>query len=141
MRDEVHLERVCNLVISAFYEVCTRLRPGFLETVYVGAMCVELRKRGVEFKREWPVAVRYRDVEVGHYRADLLVAGRLIVEVKAGRRLDDSARWQALNYLNATGLSLGLVLYFGYPPSVQRVVASAAYRQRLESDRSTDDRR
>ena len=125
-------------MIGAFYEVCSRLKPGFLENVYVGAMCVELRHRRISHRREWPVTVRYRDEVVGHYRADLVVGNAIIVEVKAGRRLDDSARWQTLNYLNATGFALGLVLYFGRPPSVQRVISSAEYARSSTPRRHTE---
>ena len=132
MLDELHLERLSYDVIGSFYEVCKRLRPGYLESVYIGAMCVELRHRGVPFEREWPLTVRYRDEVVGAYRADLFVAKSIIVEVKAGRHLDESARWQTLNYLQATGVSLGLVLFFGRDRTVRRVVATETWRRSSE---------
>ena len=138
MRDEIVVERLSYDVIGAFYEVCKRLRPGYLESVYVGAMCVELRHRAVAFERERPLEVRYRGEIVGYYRADLVIGDALIVEVKAGRSLDDSARWQTLNYLHATGYPLGLVLYFGRPPTVRRVVAAEAWRAATKSSSRTE---
>ena len=122
MRD-ARAERLSNLVISAFFAVYNGLTRGYLEQVYVGALCVELRHRAVPFERERPVCVRYRGEIVGHYRADLVVGDALIVEVNAGSTLHESARWQTLNYLRATGLTTGLILHFGTKPSFQRVVA------------------
>ena len=122
MRHE-RAERLSNLVISAFFAVYNALTPGYLEQVYAGALCVELRHRGIPFERERPVHVRYRGEVVGFYRADLVVDDALIVEVKAGNSLHEAARWQTLNYLRATGLPIGLILHFGPKPSFQRVVA------------------
>ena len=122
MRD-AEADRLSNLVIAAFFAVYNGLKPGYLEQVYVGAVCVELRHRRIPFQRERKIDVRYRGEVVGQYRADILVNDALIVEVKAGNSLHESARWQTLNYLRATGLTVGLILHFGAKPSFQRVVA------------------
>ena len=122
MRD-ARAEQLSNLVISAFFAVYNGLTPGYLEQVYTGAMCVELRHRRIPFERERPIDVRYRGEIVGQYRADIIVEDVLIVEVKAGCSLHESARWQTLNYLRATGMTIGLILHFGAKPSFQRVVA------------------
>lgn len=125
-------EQLSNRVISAFYAVYNELRYGYLEQVYVGAMAVELRRRGLRFVREQAMSVRYEGEVVGRYRADLVVEEILVVEVKAGRALDESARWQTLNYLRATGLELGLLLHFGPSPKFHRIVASSERARRLE---------
>ena len=109
-------------VIGAFFEVYNLLRPGFLEAVYARALEVELRLRGIDVQREACITVWYKGHEVGFYRADLLVDGWIIVEIKATKALDDSARYQLLNYLRATGLALGLLLHFGPKANFQRVV-------------------
>ena len=109
-------------VLAAFYEVYNRLKFGYLEQCYVGALAVEFRSRGIHFAREVPVNVHYRGVVVGRYRADFIVEDTLLVEVKAGRTLEDPARWQTLNYLRATGLRHGLVLCFGTKPTFRRMV-------------------
>jgi GxxExxY protein len=111
-----------NVVLSAFYEVYNGLKFGYLEQCYVGALAVEFQLRGIRFEREVPVDVHYRDVVVGRYRADFIVEEALLVEVKAGRRLEDPARWQTLNYLRATGLHHGLVLCFGTKPTSRRMI-------------------
>ncbi len=124
MRHHADCEFLSSQVIGAFFAVYNRLRSGYLEQVYVNALSVELRHRELAFEREKAIQVLYRSEVVGQYRADLVVGGCLIVEVKAGMLLDDSARWQTLNYLRATGMPLGLLLHFGAEPSFQRIVAS-----------------
>ena len=89
------------------------LGPGFLESVYRNALAVELRRAGLEVEREKAIAVRYRDVVVGEFRADLLVERCILVEVKAVRALAPAHEAQLVNYLSATGLDLGLLLNFG----------------------------
>ena len=110
------------VIVGSFFDVYNTLRFGFLEAVYARALELELRSRGLEVAREAAVAVCYKGQNVGFYRVDLLVDGCIVVEVKATRLLDASARYQTLNYLRATGLSLGLLLHFGPRASFQRVV-------------------
>jgi GxxExxY protein len=118
----LHAEQLTNHVLGAFYDVYNALRYGYLEQVYLGALEVEFTDRGLPFLRERILDVVYRGHVVGRYRADFVVDESLIVEVKAGRSLADSARWQTLNYLRASGVSVGLVLHFGPKPSFRRIV-------------------
>ena len=115
-------EALGDRVLPAFFAVYNALRYGYLEQVYIGALAVEFRRRRIPFVREVPLQVTYGGEVVGRYRADFVVGDRLIVEVKAGRALDESARWQALNYLRSAQLSLGLVLHFGPKATFRRVV-------------------
>ena len=112
-----------DVVIGAFFDVYNTLRFGFLEAVYSNALAHVLRGHGLEVEREVPIAVNFRGVDVGHYRVDLLVCRQVIVEVKATRSLDPSARYQTLNYLRATGMPVGLLLHFGPRAHFHRVVA------------------
>ena len=100
-------------IIGAFYRVYNALGYGFLETVYQRAMAHELTKRGVRVDREYLSPVFYDGVEVGHYRADLVAGGKVVIEVKASQRLVESDRKQVLNYLRSTSLEVGLLLHFG----------------------------
>jgi GxxExxY protein len=77
---------ITELVLQAFRTVFNKLGPNFLEAVYVRALEIECRKLGLRVRREVPIAVRYDGVIVGHYRADLLVNGVVVVEAKAGQR-------------------------------------------------------
>lgn len=103
-------------VIGAFYDVYNELRFGYLESVYCGALVVELRARGHTVEREVPVSVYYKGRSVGDYRVDLMVDEGVLVEVKASRHLDPNAEHQLLNYLRATGREVGLLFHFGPRP-------------------------
>ena len=109
-------------IISAFYAVYGELGYGFLETVYVRALAIELFQRRMNVAREVPVTVFYKGVTVGTFRADLLVSDTVVVEVKAGEQAPDTDRLQLLNYLRASGKEVGLLLHFGPKAMLRRVI-------------------
>ena len=108
-------------IIAACYSVFHALGFGFLERVYLRALVVELGRRGLACRREVPFVIEYEGVEVGLYRADLIVESLVVVEVKTGLLLDPAAVSQTLNYVRASGLPVGLVCYFGPTMKVRRV--------------------
>ena len=107
-------------VIGVFYEVYNELGHGFLESVYEAAMEVALRQAGMSLQRQQAIEVRSRGQTVGDFRADLVVEGVLLVELKAAKAIDPAHEAQVLNYLRATHLELGLLLNFGPKPDVKR---------------------
>lgn len=107
-------------IIKAFYTVYNTLGYGFLEKVYQNALTIELRKLGLEVTEGARIAVYYDDVMVGEYYADLLVAGAVIVELKAVSKLAEDHEAQLLNYLKATPYEVGLLLNFGPHPEIKR---------------------
>lgn len=111
-------------IIGAFFEVYRDLGFGFLEGAYANALAVELGSRGLPCKREVPIKVAYRGVPVGCYRLDLLVANRVIAEVKSSKTVTEVDERQLLNYLRATDLEVGLLLHFGPTPKFRRLVYS-----------------
>jgi GxxExxY protein len=111
-------------IIGAFFKVYRYFGFGFLESNYANAMEVELNRRGLRVAREVPVQVMYYGVAVGTYRFDMLVSGRVLVEVKAAERLSLTDERQLLNYLRATNMEVGLLLHFGPEPVFKRVVNS-----------------
>lgn len=94
-------------------EVHKRLGPGFLESVYEEALLVELDIRGVERKSQVSFPVIYRDRHIKDFVCDLVVKNKVIVELKAVKKLTDIERAQAINYLKVTGLELALLINFG----------------------------
>ncbi len=99
------------------------LGAGFLEAVYENALCYELDARGIDYERQKPLIVRYRGRVVGKYFADIVVEGRLLVELKALSRATGEHEAQVMNYLQATNLSVGLLLNFGTPKlGIRRIV-------------------
>ena len=111
---------VTELIIKAFYKVYNVLGYGFLEKVYGNAMAIELRKMGLDVVQEARIVVYYDEQVVGEYFADLLVAGAVIVELKAVKRLLEEHEAQLLNYLKATPYEVGLLLNFGPKPEIKR---------------------
>ena len=110
-------------VIDAAIEVSNRLGVGFLESVYEAALCVELKNRDILFFQQKPIKVIYKRQVVGKFVADIVVEDKLLLELKAMSVLTKDHRAQVLNYLKATGLSVGLLLNFGTPKlGVQRIV-------------------
>ena len=109
-------------VIAAFYAVYNRLGFGFLESVYKNALANEFRRRGISFEREVTIDVFDLGEPVGHFRADFLVDGKVILEVKSQQLLGDPERKQALNYLKGTKVEVALLLNFGPKPTVQRLL-------------------
>ena len=115
---------------GAFYRVYNRMGFGFLESVYRNALPRELTKAGVSYEREVPVDVWYDGENVGHFRADFLVEGRVILELKASLGLTEADRKQLLNYLRGSRVEVGLLLNFGQKPRVQRVIYTNDRKER-----------
>ena len=103
-------------VIEAAIKVHQTLGPGFLESVYEKALCVELDRRGIPFECQKAVRLLYGGVQVGEHRLDLLVDGRLVVELKAVSALDDVFFAIGRSYMKAVGVHDGLILNFAAMP-------------------------
>jgi GxxExxY protein len=86
-------------------------------------MFLALTKAGLSVRREVPVPVYFRGQDVGQFKADLVVEGCVLIELKAVQNLDRSHEAQVMNYLRATELEVGLLLNFGSPkPQFRRIV-------------------
>lgn len=109
-------------IIKAFYQVYNTLGYGFLERVYQKALLIELRKMGLICKEEYPVKVYYNEMQVGDYRADIIVENKVIIENKASESLCDDHEYQLINYLKATEIEIGLLLNFGKKPEFKRKI-------------------
>lgn len=121
-------DALASAVIGAAIEVHRHLGPGFLESIYEEALCVELRLRRIRFERQRPARVEYKGECVGEGRLDLLVGDRLVVELKAVREVTPIHRAIALSYLKATRRNLALLINFKVArlkDGVQRVVLSS----------------
>jgi GxxExxY protein len=106
------LNALSNVVIGAAIEVHRHLGPGYLESVYRRALCLELADRGVNCTVEAPFVVLYKSRPVGEGRFDILVEKELVVELKAVERLAPIHAAQLRSYLKASGLRLGLLINF-----------------------------
>jgi GxxExxY protein len=102
-------------ILEGAFAVHNTLGCGFLEKVYSNALLFELRNMGLHCGQEVPFKVRYKDVVVGDYCADLIVEKRVLVELKACASLESVHEAQILNYLKASSIQVGLLLNFGKP--------------------------
>ena len=109
-------------IICTFYDVFNELGHGFLESVYREAMIFALTAKGISVEREKSVEVHFRGKVVGTFRTDLIVANRVIVELKCAKTIDSNHEAQLLNYLKATAYEVGLLLNFGNRPHFRRMV-------------------
>lgn len=100
-------------IVQAAYEVFNALGPGFLEKIYEGAMQEELSQRKHKIERQKRVPVYFKGKQIGDHFLDLIVDGRVILELKATADVAPIHKQQALSYLKATGLELALIINFG----------------------------
>lgn len=103
-------------VIGAAIEVHKILGPGLLESTYEECLCIELGLRNIPYERQRELPVEYKGVKLDcGYRLDIVVANRLIVELKACDSLQPIHEAQLLTYLRLTGIKVGLLVNFNVP--------------------------
>ena len=107
------LNKITEGVIGSAYKVANVLGCGFLEKVYENSMAHEMRRQGLAFVQQAPITINYDDAVVGEYVADFVVEDRILVELKGVRVVDEICMAQCLNYLNATGCHICLLINFG----------------------------
>ena len=123
----VEEERTIHQVIGSAITVHRTLGPGFLESIYRQALCIELEQRGLAYRREQLIHVTYRGVPLSGQRLDLVVDDRIVVELKAVSRIEDIHRAQVISYLRTTGMRAGLLINFRVrvlKDGLQRIVLS-----------------
>jgi GxxExxY protein len=108
----MNINEITYKINGAIFEVNRILGPGFLEKVYENALIIEIRERGLKVENQVPINVKYKGKNVGQYIADLLVEEKVIVEIKTVEKLTNIHEAQLLNYLNATGIKIGLLVNF-----------------------------
>ncbi|MBF0549141.1 MAG: GxxExxY protein [Deltaproteobacteria bacterium] len=100
-------------VIGCAMEVHRVLGQGFQEVIYQRALAIEMSKLNIGFSREHKMNIPYKGENIGTRRVDFLVEGQIMVEIKAMVQLEDVHLAQAINYLEASGLKIGLLINFG----------------------------
>ena len=121
-------ERIMHQTIGAAISVHRAMGPGFLESIYRKAICIELERRNLPYECERAIGVVYDGVPITGQRIDLIVGGRIIVELKAVSRLEEIHRAQVISYLRATGLRGALLINFRVlvlKDGIRRIVLSA----------------
>lgn len=111
--DIITADQLITEIIECAKRIRRQLGPGFLEKVYKNAMVVELRKLKLNFETEKLIQVLYDGIVVGEYHTDIIVEGKLILELKATQDLSIANEVQLVNYLTSTQIDDGLLINFG----------------------------
>jgi GxxExxY protein len=102
-------------ILGCAFEVINELGAGFLESVYEKALLLALRQKGMSATAQHPIKVMFRKECVGEFYADILVEEKVVVELKTVKAIAPEHQAQIINYLNATGINVGLLINFGSP--------------------------
>ena len=114
-RSDLQYGEITEKIIGCAFEVIKELGTGFLESVYEKALTMALREKGLQVQCQHPLNVHFRQQVVGEFYADLVVEGKVIIELKAVKAIAPEHQAQIINYLKATGIEVGLLINFGSP--------------------------
>jgi len=106
-------QEITQKIIGAAMEVHSRLGSGFQEVIYQRALEIEFTGMKIPFEREKEMAIIYRGEQIGTRRVDFFVENKIMVELKAVALLDNVHLAQAMNYLEAYNMEIGLLINFG----------------------------
>ena len=115
-------------IIGSAMRVHSSLGNGFQEVIYQRAMAIEMAKQGLSFQRELEMQIFYEGHDIGTRRVDFFVENKIMVELKAVTRLEDVHLAQAINYLEAYNMEVGLLLNFGAKSLEFRRLANSKHR-------------
>lgn len=113
-KDLIHKE-ITDKILRASFEVVNELGAGFVESVYEKALMIVLRQLGLNAESQVSIDVMFRGEPIGEFYADILVNGKVIIELKAVKTLVPEHQAQVINYLKATGIEVGMLINFGNP--------------------------
>ncbi len=106
-------EALTHKIIGCAMEVHKKLENGFQKVIYQRALAIEMQFQGLDFEREKNMSIYYRDFDIGTRRVDFYVENQIMVEIKARLELEDAHLNQAMNYLEAYNMKIGLLINFG----------------------------
>jgi GxxExxY protein len=113
MQEQLKYDNITREIIGCSMQVHSTLGNGFQEVIYQRALEIEMAHKGLSFEREKEMPVHYRAIQIGTRRADFFVGGLIMVELKAIIQLEDVHLTQAINYLEAYNMEIGLLVNFG----------------------------
>ena len=111
-RDDLIFPELSYRLVGILFKVFNELGPGYLEKHYQRAVEKEFADEGIPYRSEVVIPLRYRETAIGKYRADIVVDGRVLLELKKDQRMNPRHIRQVLAYLQALNLPLGIIAYF-----------------------------
>ena len=115
IKEEYKYSEITKIIIGCAMKVHSTLGNGFQEVIYQRALAIEMNKQGLSFKRELEMDIYYDNNHIGTRRVDFFVEDKIMVELKALVNLEKVHLAQALNYLEAYQIEIGLLINFGSP--------------------------
>ncbi len=105
---------ISRIIVDCAMGLHKELGPGLLESVYEAILAHELERQGLSVRRQVPIAIEYHGIKFNEgFRADMIVEGKVIIEMKSVETINDAHKKQVLTYLKLTGMKLGFLLNFG----------------------------
>jgi GxxExxY protein len=132
-RGELH--ELTERIIGIFFGVANELGSGFLESVYRRALCVALREVGLKVEEEAALEVWFHGKSVGIFRADIIVEGLVLLELKVAEDISRQFEAQVLHYLRASTVEVGMVLAFGEKARFRRLAMKNDCKRGLKQER------
>jgi GxxExxY protein len=129
IKEQYKYSELTGRIIGCAMEVHKRLGNGFQEVIYQRALAIEMELVGIQFKREYEMPISYREQQIGTRRVDFLIEEVVSVEIKALTKLEDVHLAQAINYLEAYNLEIGLLINFGAKSLEYRRLINSKYNQ------------
>ena len=136
IKEEFKYSDITEKIIGCAMKVHQRMRNGYQELIYHRCLIIEFRKIALSFLNEIELPIFYDEIEIGKRRVDFLVENKVVVEIKAQSELTDTHLAQALNYLEALNLEIGLLINFGSKSLEIRRLINNKYKPSLKSDKS-----
>ena len=115
IKDEYKYSEITKTIIGCAMKVHSTLGNGFQEVIYQRALAIEMTKQGLYFKREMEMNIYYDEEHIGTRRVDFFIEDKVMVELKAVVNIEQVHMAQALNYLEAYQIEIGLLINFGAP--------------------------
>jgi len=113
IKEEYKHSEITKIIIGSAMKVHSTLGNGFQEVIYQRALAIEMAKQGLTFEREMEMAIHYQGEHIGTRRVDFFVEDKIMVEIKAVTQLEKVHLAQAINYLEAYQIEIGLLINFG----------------------------
>ncbi|MES2647044.1 MAG: GxxExxY protein [Bacteroidota bacterium] len=131
INEQYKYSELTSKIIGCAMTVHKTLGNGFQEVIYQRALAIEMQFAGIKFSREHDMAIYYRGISIGSRRVDFLVGEVISVELKALIKLEDVHLAQAINYLEAYNLEVGLLINFGENSLNFKRVTNKKYRSEV----------
>lgn len=110
---QIGINDITHKIIGCAMKVHSTLGNGFQEVIYQRALAIEFRKQGLDFSSELEMSIFYDEIDIGTRRVDFFVENKVMVELKALKKIEDVNKTQAINYCEAYGVADGLLINFG----------------------------